>query len=41
MDSQSTATLTRSFPPSGLSLFKRDLAGSNQILPDLMRSRQI
>uniref|UniRef100_A0A2N9I2F5 Uncharacterized protein n=1 Tax=Fagus sylvatica TaxID=28930 RepID=A0A2N9I2F5_FAGSY len=41
MDSQSTATLMRSFPPSGPSLFKQDLAGSNEILPDLVRSRQI
>uniref|UniRef100_A0A2N9EGB7 Uncharacterized protein n=1 Tax=Fagus sylvatica TaxID=28930 RepID=A0A2N9EGB7_FAGSY len=41
MDSQSTATLMRSFPPSGPSLFKQDLAGSNEILPDLVRSRVI
>uniref|UniRef100_A0A2N9EYR3 Uncharacterized protein n=1 Tax=Fagus sylvatica TaxID=28930 RepID=A0A2N9EYR3_FAGSY len=35
MDSQSTATLTRSFPPNGPSLFKRDLAGSGEISSDL------
>uniref|UniRef100_A0A2N9F5T0 Cytochrome P450 n=1 Tax=Fagus sylvatica TaxID=28930 RepID=A0A2N9F5T0_FAGSY len=32
MDSQSTATLSRSFPPSGPSLFKRDLTESKRDL---------
>uniref|UniRef100_A0A2N9H9A7 Uncharacterized protein n=1 Tax=Fagus sylvatica TaxID=28930 RepID=A0A2N9H9A7_FAGSY len=41
MDSQSITTMTGSFPPSGLSLSKRDLARSNKISPDLVRSRQI
>ena len=41
MDSQSITTMTGSFPLSGLSLSKLDLAGSNEILPDLVRSRQI